>query len=106
MTEILRGVKVYDCSACRGRGRLRGNRGICPDCNGSRVVIIQGGNVVRLQREDPVKAQTQYLQRLADSQCTGCGSAQLESDTLCVKCLDRTNERARTIKSSHRGEIG
>lgn len=104
MTEILRGVTVYDCSACRGRGRLRGNRGICPDCNGRRVVIIQGGQVIRIQRDEPVKAQTQYLQRLADSQCTACGSPQLESETLCAKCLEKTNERAKNAHRRNRTE--
>lgn len=107
MSTGLRGVKVYDCSDCRGRGRLRGNRGICPTCNGRRVVIVQGGEVVRIQRDQPPKAQTQYLQRLADSQCTVCGSPSLESDTMCATCLAETNERARDAHRRDRdGEIG
>lgn len=108
MTEGLRGVSVFDCRTCSGKGRFHGKE--CPDCQGRRVVIVQAGHVVPRPAQEPTeptRAQRRRLSRIADSQCTVCGSTSLESDTMCAKCLQENNERTAGVKRSKRtGEIG
>lgn len=50
-TPPLRGVQVYDCKECAGRGRIHHRP--CTACNGRRVVIIQHGEVVDLDPPKP-----------------------------------------------------
>lgn len=96
-TPPLRGVVCTTCGECRGKGRVR-NR-TCPTCLGRRVIIYQHGKPVKLADPDLTPREKEAQQssirhrrlrenRLADVVCTRCGNPQLESDTLCLDCLE------------------
>lgn len=107
----LRGVIVYDCRTCKGRGRIHNTT--CPDCQGRRVVVIQGSRVLKLTstpRPDEAgarqkaaikaelarKAKTRR-NRLADVVCTACGDPS-PVGTLCQRCVDRQKENDRRFR--------
>jgi hypothetical protein len=104
-TQPLRGVSVYDCSECRGRGRIRNT--VCHACQGRRVVVIQSGRVVKLTSEPLLPPQRQgaansrqsvIVKRKANGECLLCGSAQLVNESHCEPCRIIALERSQISK--------
>jgi hypothetical protein len=98
---LLRNVQVFACSTCRGKGHIR-NR-TCHDCQGRRVVIIQGGRVVKListprEREErqadaqPKNSARQLRQENAT--CRVCGSPNLTTRYHCAEHAKEASERS------------
>lgn len=101
-TPLLTGATVYDCTECRGRGKIR-NR-TCHGCQGRRVVIVQSGRVVKLlplDAKEPEKLPgppkppivTTQHRRQIDSRCIACNSPDLATRQHCEACAKIHNER-------------
>lgn len=98
MTTPCRGAEVYDCGMCRGRGRFHGK--MCPKGEGRRVVIVQAGQVVKLEsqisnrpRQGELRASpTTKEKRRAAGTCQRCGSPDIVNASHCEPCRIVVNE--------------